>query len=86
MTLRLADRAPVAVGLKVTVIVHVPPAGSGVVVLHVVVLLKSPVFVPVKLIPVNDNEDPPVLVSVMVCGVLLVPTLTVPKFKVPGES
>ena len=70
-------RAPVAAGVKITPIVHVPDGATGVVVLHVEVLAteKSVAFVPVIVgAEVNVSGAPPIFVSVTVCAGLALPT------------
>ena len=62
-------RAPVAVGVKITLIVHVPDGATGVAVVHVEVVAteKSVAFVPVIVgADKNVSGAPPIFVSVMV--------------------
>lgn len=72
LTETIALRAPVAVGPKVTEIVHDFPAAT--LVPQVFVCVKSVGFVPVMVILVMLSAEVPVLVSVTGFGVLLVPT------------
>ena len=60
--LRLAERAPVAAGVNDTLMVHVFPAATAT--LQVLVWLKSPGLVPVKVIAVIFRFLLPVLVTV----------------------
>ena len=73
-TLTLAVRAPVAVGLNVTLITQFALAAkvaglTG----HVLVCAKSPAFAPVIETPVIVIAALPLLVSVTVCAALVVP-------------
>lgn len=69
-----ADRAPVALGLKMTVMVQLALAAT--LAPQVFVCEKSPLFVPVMVMPdpLKDNVAFPVLVSVTLWDALLVPT------------
>ena len=69
-----ALRLPVAVGLKVTVIVQFALAAT--LAPHVFVCEKSPLFTPVMMMPepLNVSTAFPVLVNVILCVALLVPT------------
>jgi hypothetical protein len=70
---RVPDRVPTAVGVKVTLITQLPPAATGVLVLQVVPLTataKSPVTA--MLVKVKDPV--PVLVTVTGLAALVVPT------------
>src|ERR1700691_1101320 len=80
-TVRSAERAPVAVGVNVTEMMQSVPAASelGQALLRV----KSPVSAPVTLTLVISSVVVPVLVRVTFF-VLLWPTCTVPKFRLPG--
>jgi hypothetical protein len=69
---RVAVRAPVAADVKVTVIVHVPPAAATVVP-HVLVWLKSPAFAPLIEIPEIASAALPALVRVIVCEAVAFP-------------
>jgi hypothetical protein len=82
---RLAVRVPLAVGLKVSVTVHVPLTASvlglsG----HVLVWEKSPVFVPLNPMAVIVSGAVPVLVTVTDCVGLLVPTDWLRKVRLVG--
>jgi hypothetical protein len=70
----VADRAPLAVGLKVTVIVQLELAAT--LAPQVFVCEKSPLFAPVMVMPepLKESVAFPVLVSVTLCEALLVPT------------
>ena len=69
-----AFRTPVAVGLKVMLMVQLVPAAT--LEPQVLVSAKSPMFVPVMLIPepLKVSVALPVFVSVMFCEALVVPT------------
>jgi hypothetical protein len=67
-----AVRVPEAVGAKVTEIVQLAPCASELP--QVFVCEKSPALAPVMLIPVMVKLALPVLVIVMVCAELVVPT------------
>ena len=69
-----AVRVPVAVGLKVTLIVQFAPAAT--LVPQVFVCEKSPLFVPAIAMPepLKVSVALPVFVSVMFCEALVVPT------------
>ena len=68
-----APRDPVAVGLKLTVTVQVPFTGR--VLTQLFVCAKSPGFVPVIETAVIVSCPRPLLVTVRVCAVLVVPTV-----------
>ena len=77
-------RAPVAVGLNVTEIVHVPFGPTDV---QLFVCAKSPAFVPVMLTLVMVSVATPLaLVSVMVCGALVVPTVCAANVRLFGVN
>lgn len=78
-----AARAPVAVGLKVTLTVQLAPAAK--VLPQVVVLEKSPAFAPVIAICHRCIVTPPLLVIVTLCGLLLVPTVWLAKLRLVGD-
>ena len=85
----VAERLPVAVGVKVTVMRQVPSGltvpGSGQVVAGVI--LKSPGSVPASVMAVMLRPtEVPVLVSVELNAALVVPTATDPKFRKEGTS
>jgi hypothetical protein len=75
-TLILALREPVAVGLKVTLMVQLPPAATGELVLHVppLAMLKSDAFVPVIEMLLIVSGPVPVFFSVVDWAALVVPT------------
>lgn len=80
----MADRAPVAVGVNVTLTEQLACAARlGV---HVVVRAKSAASIPAIAILVMLSVVAPTLVSVTVCGALVVPTVWLPKFKLAGEN
>ena len=66
--LRFAERAPIARGVNVTLIVQLPPIATGEV--QVFVCVKSVPFVPVKVIAETVRAAVPMLVSVAVCEAL----------------
>jgi len=68
----VAVRVPTAVGMNVTLIVHVPLAATELP--QVLVTAKSPGFVPVVVMPVIDKLVLPVLVKVTDCALLATPT------------
>lgn len=69
----VAERLPVAVGVKVTVIVQLPPAATELP--QVLFCPKSPGFVPVNPMLLIVSAAFPVLFKVKVCGLLVVPTI-----------
>jgi len=73
-------RVPLAVGVKVTLSVHVEPAATPGVQLSV--SAKSPLIDT----PVICKGAVPLLESVTVCGELVVPTVWLPKVKLVGEG
>ena len=68
-----AARLPLAVGVKVTLIVQLPPAPTELP--QVFVWAKSPAFVPVIAMLVRLKLPLPVLFRVTVCAPLVVPTV-----------
>ncbi len=70
--LTAAVRAPVAVGVKVTLMVQLAPAATALP--QVFVWAKSLLFVPVIAMPAMFSVALPVLVSVTVCRELVVAT------------
>jgi hypothetical protein len=80
----VALREPAAVGEKVTEIEQLPPIAT--LPAQLLVVAKSPAFVP--LIPMLEivNTPVPPLERVTVCAVLVVPTLWLPKVSVVGEG
>jgi hypothetical protein len=81
-----AVRAPVAVGLNVTLIVQFAPAAT--LAPQVLVCEKSPLFVPTIVMPepLNANVAFPVLDSVMFCAALVVPTGWLVKVRLAEDS
>src|SRR6266516_594480 len=61
-------RTPFALGLKATLIVQLPPAGT--LEPQLFCAMKSPLAAMLEMV----NVAPPVLVSVTLCGLLVVPT------------
>jgi hypothetical protein len=76
--LSTAVRVPDAVGLNVTLMLQLAPAAKEVP--HVSVWAKSPGSVPLMAIPMMVRLLMPTLVKVTVCGELVVPIVTDPKF------
>ena len=72
MTFKEAERAPAARGLNLIEIVQLPPVGTPLP--HVLVMLKSPAFVPVSAILLIDNAAVPGFDRIMFRAALLVPT------------
>ena len=70
LMVRLPERLAVAVGLKVTLITQLPPAATGALVLQVVPLAATAKS-PVAAMPVKVKGMLPVLVTVSVCGALV---------------
>ena len=71
----VAARAPAAAGMKVTLMVQLAPAATGLVALHVVpavVMAKSVAFAPAIVNPVIFSAALPVLLRVTVCAALVV--------------
>ena len=89
MTVRVAERDPLAPGVKVTLMRHVP---KGLIVpefgqVLAEVILKSPGFAPVRVILVMFSAAVELLfVSVEVLAALVVPTVTEPKRIDAGSS
>jgi hypothetical protein len=84
LTLTLAERDPVAVGLKVTVILHWPLGGT--LVPQLLVCAKSPGSVPLIVIWLMETEDTPAFVKVIGIGTLVVPTFWSPKLMLLGDN
>jgi len=83
----LADRPPAAVGVKMTLIVQLDPAARVLEpVGQVLVWAKSPLLVPVMLIPLIVRAAVPLLVRVTVCVELLVPVCWLAKVRLVGLS
>src|ERR1035437_3940002 len=80
----LPVRVPSAVGVKVTEMLQLPPAGTDVP--QLLVSAKSPPFAPVTLMDVMVKVALPVLVNLETCGVLVVPTAWLPKLRLGGVS
>jgi hypothetical protein len=74
--------APVAVGLKVTLIEQLPPAAT--LVLQVLVCAKSPLFVPVIVMLVRFRLAPPLFERVIVCAAVVEPTNVLENVSDPG--
>ena len=84
VTLTFADRAPVAVGRKVTLMVQVPEGATlG---KQLFVCVKSPLFVPVIAMLEIVSVPAPVLVRVVLEGELLVRIGWLPKEILVGEK
>ena len=84
MTVKLAEAA-LPLELNVTEMVQLLPAASELDELgQVLVCTKLLAFVPVKPMLLTINGVVPVLVRVTVCAVLLLPEVTVPKFRLAG--
>ena len=81
--LTVAVRFPAAVGVNVTLIVHVPLAATELP--HVLVTAKSPGSAPVVVIPVIDKLAFPVLVRVTDCAALATPTPVLVKVREVAE-
>ena len=85
LTLMLALRAPVALGVKVTLSVHCAPAPSVFGLIgQVLVSAKSAALVPVNENPLIVNALVPELVRVMLRAALVVPTFWLLKLRAPG--
>ena len=74
---RYAWRVPTAVGLKVTLMVQVPPEGTNP--LQLSVSEKSPGLGPVKVMLLMISEPPPLFNKLTGDDALDVPTFTMPK-------
>ncbi len=72
VTVTLPLRLPLAPGVNVTLIVHVPPGARAAV--QVLVCAKSEALVPLTAMLLIVNEADPLFVTVTVCAVLVVPT------------
>ncbi len=87
VTFSVPAREPVAPGVKVSVIVHVPPLPATTADVHkLLVMAKSPASVPVIVTVSMVTEVVPLFVKVTVTGVLVLPTATLPKDAGEGES
>jgi len=67
-----AVRLPVALGVNVTLILHIPPTATDIP--QVLVSEKSPKFAPPTVIPVMFNTAVPLLVNVTDSVAAVVPT------------
>ena len=83
LILRAADRAPRAVGLKLTLMVQLPPAAT---VLQLFVCTNSPGLAPVKVMLRTPRGAPPVLDTVTGCDALVVPNVVLAKFRTIGDT
>lgn len=79
-----AVRVPVAVGVKVTLIVQLVATASEPP--HVFVCAKSPLFVPVMAMPAIVNGAVPVLHRLTICAPLVPPTIWPPKLRLAPPS
>jgi len=77
-----ALRVPLAVGVKVTLIVQLPPTAT--LAPQLLLCPKSPAFVPVSIRLLTTNAALPVLLTVMVCAPLLLPTPWLAKVRAAG--
>jgi len=84
VTFNVALRAPVVVGLKVTLMVQLAPAANELE--HVWVCPKSPASVPAIAMLVIVIAVVPTFLSVTVLAALVVPTFTDPKLRLVGVS
>lgn len=84
VTVSVAERAPGAVGVNVTLTAQFPPAATELP--QVLVCAKSPGFVPVKAMLVMLRLAFPVLFRVTVWGALVEFTFWLPKVRVPGDT
>jgi hypothetical protein len=78
-----ALREPLAVGLKVTLILQLPPAVT--LDPQPLVWAKSPALAPVMAMLVTIKVEAPELLRVIVCAALVVPTAWLAKVRVAGE-
>lgn len=81
VTLRVADRVPVPVGVNVMLIVQLPPAATEPP--QVFVWPKSPGLAPVNETPLTLREMLPVLFKVKVWAALVVPRFWLEKVRLP---
>ncbi len=84
VTVSVPARAPVAVDVKVTAIVQLPPVATELP--QAFVWAKSPALVPVNVIPAILNATLPVLVSVTVWAALVVLIVWFPKERLLGAT
>ena len=80
----LAARLPLAAGVKVTLMVQLAPAARELP--HVFVWTKSPLLVPVIAMLVIVIATVPVLLNVIVCAALVVPTFWLPNLRLVAEN
>lgn len=83
LIVKVADRLPTWMGLKVTLIVQFAPAATEMP--QVLVSLKSPPSAPLTLTLLMVSASVPVFESVMVWAGLTLPTAWLPKYRRPGE-
>ena len=84
LTPKAALRAPLALGLNLTLIVQLAPTANELPQLWV--CEKSPALVPVIAIPLIVNVVVPTFVNVTGLAAVVIPTFTEPKLRLPGES
>ena len=82
----VAERTPVAVGVKRWMTVQLWPAARFVPAAQVPVRAKSPALAPPGVSDVIASVPPPALVTVVVSGVLVLPRTTLPNASVPGTA
>src|SRR5580698_1813904 len=84
---RVPDSGPYTLGVRLTLMVQVS-SGEMVagVVPQVLVCEKSPLFVPVKVIPVRLRSWPPVLLNVTGCEPPIIPSAHWPSARVDGVA
>ena len=82
--LTAAVRKPVNVGMKRTIMLHVPPGATRP--WHVLLTEKSPLSVPITLILEMVSVVEPRFVSTAIWGWLILPTITLPKFSLVLDS
>jgi hypothetical protein len=84
VTNSVADFAPAEVGLKITLIVQLPPTAirAG----QLCVRANCPGFVPASSIELIGSSTPPVLLIRTVFAVLVVLRATLPKLSAVGET
>jgi hypothetical protein len=84
VTNRVADFAPADVGLKITLIVQLPPIATRAG--QLCVRANWPGFVPASWIELIGSSTPPVLLIRTVFAVLLAVRATLPKLSAVGET
>ena len=82
--LTAAVRMPVEEGVRVTVMLQPPPAGTDVP--QLLVSAKSPLFGPVTLIDVIVRVASLMFVRIDSCGALVIPKVWLPKLRLRGTS